>query len=54
MQKVIIYFTPSELAVVRGVSRSSLFESIRQNRTPYVITEEGIKIPVTYYIDNDS
>lgn len=54
MQKVIIYFTTSELAVVRGISRSSLFELIRQKRIPYVMTEEGIKIPVTYYIDNDS
>jgi len=54
MQKVIIYFTPSELAVVRGISLFNLFESIRQKQIPYVITDGGIKIPVTYYIDNDS
>lgn len=54
MQKVIIYFTPSELAAVRGISLSSLFETIRQKQIPYVITEGGTKIPVTYYIDNDS
>ena len=54
MQKVIIYFTPSELATVRGVSLSSLLESIRLQQIPYVITEEGMKIPVTYYIDTDS
>lgn len=54
MQKIIIYFTPSELATVRGISIFSLFESIRQNQIPYVITETGIKIPVTYYIDNDT
>ncbi len=48
-----LYLSPSELARVRGVPLSDIFQGIRQQTLPYKMTEEGIKIPVTYTLDNN-
>lgn len=53
METVTLYFTPSQLAAVRGVSLSEIFKEIRQGSLMYQMTDEGMKIPVTYCISMD-
>lgn len=48
MEKLTIYLSPMELAYVRNVPLSEIFEEIRQKTIPYVLTDDGIEIPVTY------
>lgn len=48
MKKITIYVSPSELAYIRGTPLAKIFEGLRQHTIPYQITDEGIKIPLTY------
>lgn len=50
METIILYFSPSELAMVRGIPISEVFRMIREGELPYKDTEDGIKIPITYYL----
>lgn len=51
MEQFTLYFSPTELAHIRGVPVSQIFEEIRQNSISYQITEDGIRIPVTYQFE---
>lgn len=46
---ITILFSPSELAVIRKVQVSEIFKQIRNNTLAYQMTDDGIKIPITYY-----
>lgn len=48
MEKLTLYLSPTEFANIRGISISRVFEEIRRGAIPYQITEDGIRIPVTY------
>lgn len=48
METIILYFTPVQLAKVRGVSVEQIFKEIREGTLKPLITNEGCKIPVTY------
>lgn len=50
MDTITLYFSPSELAVVQGIPLSEIFLMIREGELPYKDTENGIKIPITYYL----
>lgn len=50
METITLYFSPSELAKIRGVRLTDIFKEIHQHTLPYYLTENGIKIPVTYYL----
>lgn len=53
MEKLILYLTPTQMAAVRNIPLSEVFREIRQGVYEYQITDEGIKIPVTYCITTD-
>lgn len=48
MKTLTLYFTPVQLAKVRGVSVEKIFKEIQDGTLNVLITEEGRKIPVTY------
>ncbi|PXX51603.1 hypothetical protein DFR60_1094 [Hungatella effluvii] len=52
MEIITLYLSPSELANVRGVPLSDIFKELRQHTLPYLLTNDGIKIPVTYIFDS--
>lgn len=43
-----LYLSPSQLAAVRGVTVQSVWESIRNGTIPFQMTNEGIKIKISY------
>ena len=52
-QQLTLFFTPTELAAVRGISIHEVFNQIRSDNIPYLLDDEGIKIPVTYTWDDN-
>ena len=48
MKAITLYFTPTQLAKVRGVSVEQIFKEIHKGTLEVFITEEGVKIPITY------
>lgn len=48
MKAITLYFTPTQLAKVRGVSVEQIFKEIHKRTLEVLITEEGVKIPITY------
>lgn len=48
MKAITLYFTPTQLAKVRGVSVEQIFKEIYKGTLEVLITEEGVKIPITY------
>ena len=48
MKAITLYFTPLQLAKVRGVSIKEIFKEIHKGTIEVLITEEGVKIPITY------
>lgn len=52
-QQLILFFTPTELATVRGISIYDVFNQIRSQTLTFIITEDGIRIPVTYTWDDN-
>lgn len=48
MKAITLYFTPTQLAKVRGVSVEQIFKEIHKETLEVLITEEGVKIPITY------
>lgn len=48
MKAITLYFTPTQLAKVRGVSVEQIFKEIHKGTLEVLITEEGVKIPITY------
>lgn len=53
MKTVILYFSPTQLSDVTGISLEQIFKEIREGTLSYLLTSEGIQIPVTYQIDTD-
>lgn len=51
METITLHFSPMQLSVVTEIPIEQIFKEIRESSIPYQITEEGIKIPVTYQID---
>lgn len=52
MKKTItLYFSPAQLADVRGVTIKQIFKEIRNHSLPVIMTDNGIKIPITYTIN---
>lgn len=51
METITLHFSPMQLSVVTGIHIEQIFKEIREGSISYQITEEGIKIPVTYQID---
>lgn len=52
-QQLTLLFTPAELAAVRGISIHDVFYMIHSDAIPYLVDDDGIKIPVTYTWDNN-
>ena len=50
MEKLTLYFTPSQMAHIRDIPISEIFKEIRHGKLEDMMTDEGIKIPVTYCI----
>ena len=48
MKAITLYFTPTQLAKVRGVSVEQIFKEIHKGTLEVLITEEGVKIPISY------
>lgn len=51
MDVITLYLSPSELAFVRNVPIYAIFDEIRQKTIDYQMTDDGIKIPFTYYLE---
>lgn len=43
-----LLLTPSELANIRGSTIHEIFILIRSNKIKYIVTENGIRIPIEY------
>lgn len=53
-RSITLQLTPSQLASIRGISIHDIFTLIHNGSLPYLATNEGIHIPVTYiWDDND-
>lgn len=53
MKTMILYFSPTQLSDVTGIPLEQIFKEIREGTISYLLTDEGIRIPVTYQIDTD-
>lgn len=51
MNAVTLYFTPQELAHVRGVDILQIFKEIKNHTLPAIMTDKGLRIPITYQVD---
>lgn len=51
MENIVLYFSPTQYSNVTGISIEEIFKRIREGSIHYQITDEGIRIPVTYQID---
>ena len=47
MNAVTLYFTPQELAHVRGVDILQIFKEIKNHTLPAIMTDKGLRIPIT-------
>lgn len=54
MNTIILYFSPTQFSDVTGIPLEQVFKEIREGSIPCQFTNEGIRIPVTYQINNDS
>lgn len=52
MNKLTLLLTPSQLASIREISIYDIFTLIRNGSLPYLATNEGIRIPVSYTWDD--
>lgn len=51
MEKITLYFTPTQFSRVTGIPLKQIFVKIRQGSIPHQMTDKGIRIPVTYKMD---
>lgn len=51
MEKIILYFTPTQFSRVTGIPLEQIFIKIRQGSIPYQMTDKGLRIQVTYKMD---
>ncbi|MCD7990919.1 MAG: flagellar motor protein [Clostridia bacterium] len=55
MKKCItLLLTPSQLAAIRKISIYDVFILIRNKHIPYLKTDDGIRIPVSYIWDDSN
>lgn len=53
-RSITLLLTPSQLATIRKISIYDVFILIRNNHIPYLETDEGIRIPISYTWDDNN
>lgn len=53
-RSITLLLTPSQLASIRGISIYDVLTLIHNKTLPYLKTDEGIRIPVSYIWDDSN